>query len=172
MARRFARQRFSRPAPRTKMWIGATLGDTALAASTATLMGTLNAAALLLRPFTILRTHLDCRFSSDQLISNETPFGDLGMMIVSDKAAALGITAVPAPISQIDSDWFVHQGMSDKFIFGSTAAFVSGGGQHYNIDSKAMRKVGPDQDVVFVFEVNSAVGAELIIFGRQLIQLH
>ena len=59
-------RRFVRPAPKTKIWIGAGAGTTVLAASSATLVSVLNAGALALRPFTILRTRMDLLVASDQ----------------------------------------------------------------------------------------------------------
>jgi len=40
------------------------------------------------------------------------------------------------------------------------------------IDSKAMRKVGPNQDIAGMFSSESNAGALLTIQGRLLIQLH
>ena len=75
MARRVSRARFIRPAPRTKMWIGDNVGTTVLTAATNTLVAGLNAAALLLRPFTILRTRIVIQYRSDQQAVTELPFG-------------------------------------------------------------------------------------------------
>ena len=68
MARRVARARFVRPAPRTKMWIGAGVGITTALGSTTQLISLLSAGALLLRPFTILRTHQEVFWFSAPVI--------------------------------------------------------------------------------------------------------
>ena len=175
MARSRSRARFVRPAPRTKMWIGAGVGSTALAASTKILVSTLSAGALLLRPFTVLRTRQLIAYRSDQSSAAEAPFGSYGKVVVTSTAAGIGVTAVPNP-SGIDgdpeADWFVWQAMSHIVQFQTGSGFTFGGSSQYVIDSKAMRKVGPDDDIVSMFDQQAAVGATLVSNGRMLIQLH
>ncbi len=64
MARKH-RARFVCPRPATKIWIGDGLVATAIGASSIVLVTTLSAAVLLLRPFTVLRTHIDFYYRSD-----------------------------------------------------------------------------------------------------------
>ena len=61
--------------------------------------------------------------------------------------------------------------MAANFNFSTAASAVETTGG-YVIDSKAMRKVGIDDDAVSLFSMRPAVGAFLQIEGRQLIQLH
>ncbi len=174
MARR-SRQRFVRPPARTKIWIGQGVGQTTISASAKTLVSTLSAGALLLRPFTILRTHMLVSYKSDQTAASEQAFGTLGLLIVTDTAASIGATAVPNP-SGVDgdpeADWYLWQAMVADFELVTAAGFESDAGHQYQIDSKAMRKVGPDDDDIMVFDQQNAVGSELVTNGRQLIQLH
>ena len=175
MARGRSRARFVRPPPRTKMWIGQGVGSTALPASSKILVATLSAAALLLRPFTILRTHIDILYLSDQTAVTELPFGAYGQLIVTDTAAAIGVTAIPDPSGtdgDPEADWFIHQQMAVQVNFQSAVGFDGNFGMHYTIDSKAMRKVGPDDNEVAMFSEVAAVGANIITGGRQLVQLH
>ena len=106
MARR-ARGCFVRPAPKTKVWIGIAAAEQTLGAGTSTLTSVLNAAALALRPFTILRTRLLLSYMSDQDSTSERPFGAYGEMIVTENASAVGITAIPAPSVDTDGDWYI-----------------------------------------------------------------
>ncbi len=81
------------------MWIGnnplsAAVG---LAAASSVLIGTLNAAALLLRPFTIMRSRGFTFVDSDQNAASEAPFGVFGMIVVTDSATAAGIASIPTP---------------------------------------------------------------------------
>jgi len=170
MARRFART-FVRPAPKTKLWIGVLLGQTTLAASTKVLVGSFSASALGLRPFTILRTHLECHYETDQVATSEAPFGIMGWGIFNDTAVSLGVTALPSPSGSPEQDWYVYQAMSSSFVFGDATGFGTVG-KGYIIDSKAMRKVGLDDDQAVMFTQTASVGADLTIQGRQLIQLH
>ncbi len=167
-----SRARFIRPAPRTKMWIGAGVGLTAMASASDVLVSTLSAGALLLRPFTVLRTYLLVQYESDQEATDEENFGAIGSIVVTDTAAAIGITAVPGVTSDPESDWFVWQAMECTFRFGSGVAFESSAGRQYQIDSKAMRKVGADMDIATVADQVSSTGARLLTVGRRLIQLH
>ena len=173
MARR--RSRFVRPAPKTVMWIGAGVGTTTIVASSVQLIGQLAAGALLLRPFTILRTRQQILYTSDQAAVTQKTQGDYGRIVVTDTASAIGATAIPDP-SSIDgdpeADWYVHQPCMVQFDFLSSVGFHPNAGVQYTIDSKAMRKVGPDDDVVSMFSETDGDGGFLTTRGRMLIQLH
>ncbi len=108
MARRVTR--FVRPAPRSMIWLNATITRATLTTNTAQLIGQLNAAALLLRPFTIVRTRVQILFISDQTVASEFPAGALGFITVKQPASAIGITAMPTPLTESQADWFVYQG--------------------------------------------------------------
>ncbi len=167
--------RFVRPRPATKMWIGVGVGTTTIVSGTIQVISTLSAGALLLRPFTVLRTRLEVLIGSDQAGATEQPVVALGRIVVTEKAAGLGPTAVPDPDpigGQPEADWFVHQFMSYRVIFSSAAAINMPVMRRYTIDSKAMRKVGPDDDIAMVTSEIGAKGALLTTGGRQLIQLH
>ena len=72
-----------------------------------TIMFSLNAAALALRPFTIVRSRFEVGIISDQTAATEDQLGAIGMAVVSDQAVAVGVTAVPTPITDMGSDlWF------------------------------------------------------------------
>ncbi len=173
MGRRFTRGRFVRPSPKTKIWIGAGLDvTTVMVAATSTLFASYNAAALALRPFTIMRTHLEILFGSDQSVATELAFGAFGQIIASADAVAAGAASVPTSDGDPDSPWYIYQGMADEFTFKTGVGFESGGGTRYIIDSKAMRKGGANENSAVVFENLSTVGAKITMLGRQLVQLH
>jgi len=174
MARRLSRGRFVRPAPKTKIWIGNGLVNTTIAGSSTTLLTSLAGGALLLRPFTILRSHMEILFKSDQTSVSEVPQGAYGETVVSDNASAVGVTAVPNPSSvdgDPDADWYVWQALASAFVHATNAAFIEGG-RLFVIDSKAMRKVGANDDIVGVVDMQSGPGATIMFGGRTLIQLH
>ncbi len=163
---------FTRPAPKTKIWIGADTAVGNLTSNAKTLIAELNAAALALRPFTVLRTRVEWNFRSDQVVANESPTGSIGMIVAKEIAVNIGVTAVPGPIAEVDADWFVYQGVTSPLRFVSATGIVDPAGTKYTIDSKAMRKVGPADDIVWVAELRNAGGAVLNMEGRMLIQLH
>ena len=176
MARRHTR--FVRPPARTKMWIGAGVGSTTMVGSSVQLISSLSAGALLLRPFTILRTHVLIGYMTDQEAADELPTGAYGSIVVTEAAVAVGVTAVPDP-SGISGDpeasWFVWQALLARSVLGAGGSAPWGNGfegVQYEIDSKAMRKVGPDDNIVTIGSTETANGAFLVDQGRRLIQLH
>ncbi len=62
--------------------------------------------------------------------------------------------------------------MNINFAFASGVGFEGDAGARYCIDSKSMRKVGPDDNLVGVFSQENAVGSTIAFMGRRLIQLH
>jgi len=179
MARSHRTTRFTRPQPRTKMWIGAGVGNTAIGASAKVLVSTLSAGALLLRPFTILRTHMELNIFSDQAIAIENNIASYGRIVVTSTAAAIGVTAVPDPSAisgDPEADWYLWSTLTNQFfidINGTDGIGVDGSnGSRYLVDSKAMRKVGPDDQLVSVVSNDTAVGFSFVSQGRMLIQLH
>ena len=138
------------------------------------LLGSLNAAALALRPFTIVRVHLEIQWGTDQLIASESPIGALGWLVVSEQAVSAGAGSIPAPITQSDAPWFVWQALQESFMFitGTGTNAGTSSAMHYTVDSKAMRKVGVNENVAVIGENTSAVGAIISVTGRFLLKLH
>ena len=169
MARR-APHRIVRTARRDTVWFEfppqlTVLGSASLAAVT----GSLNAAALALRPFTIVRTRGTLQVQSDQAAAEDYGCG-FGICVVSDQASAIGVTAVPTPVTDYGSDlWFLIEQMFGRM----GGASVEQIGFERQIDSKAMRKVDVGQDINIVFETPSFCNsARLYEAFRMLVKLH
>ena len=131
------------------------------------LVGTLNAAALALRPFTVVRSHIEIQLESDQAASIERQVLGFGMVVVSDQAVDIGVTAIPTPITDLGSDlWFTHQ-----LMFGdeSDIVDVAHSATRVSIDSKAMRKVEVGQDIAIVLEMSSIGQGGVILSGGRLL---
>jgi len=163
MARQFTRTRGRLGATRRETaWlfiqtVEATLGG----APTATLANSLNAAALAMRPFTIIRTRGVLYVSSDQVAATERYMGDMAMAVVSDQAVAIGVTAVPTPATDKGSDLFyVYEQVVGTFTFLDATGSLQKG-EMIQYDSKAMRRVNDDQDQIVVFE-NEIQGVRII----------
>ena len=136
-----------------------------------TVLFTLNAAALALRPFTIVRTRFALLFRSDTEAASEAAAGAFGMAVVSDQATAIGVTAVPTPITDMASDfWFVHQIMYNQSSLQATG--ITETASQIEIDSKAMRKVDIGQDLVIVAEAGVGGGFNLMAGGRMLVKVN
>ena len=134
---------------------------------------------MVLRPFTILRTHVSVDIRSDQQIALENIIAAYGQMVVTDTASGIGVTVVPDPSAisgDPEADWFLWTAMQNEFFIDINGtdgiAAIGDNGRHFVLDSKAMRKVGPDDDIVSVVANETAVGFRLVTQGRRLIQLH
>ena len=173
MARRSHSRTFARPSGRQSLWLGAGLTVTTMAGGASTLLATLNAAALLLRPFTIVRSRLVIFFRSDQVATSEFVQAVLSAQVVIEVAAAAGIASVPTPLTETDADFFIYQPLMARIeALTSVGAYERGADQSWVIDSKAMRKVSTDDDVAFVGEIRGAPGANIAMEGRMLVKLH
>ncbi len=161
---------FVRPAARTNLWLNFEPAIDSIVASTNTLVAVLNAAALALRPFTIVRTRLVVKLTSDQGAASETPFGAFGAIVVTEQAATAGASSIPNPSTDGDADWYVHLPLIHSFTFGDGTGFTEDGVVQ-SIDSKAMRKVGINKQVAFMFDMNTGVGGALFVGGRFMVKL-
>ncbi len=140
-------------------------------ASTALLLSSLNAGALALRPFTVIRTRGIVYMATDQDAADEVPFGAFGFATVSDQASAIGVTAVPTPTTDAGSSLWFSWTPWVVDIRVPTQASIASVGQPYIFDSKAMRKVEVGEDIVMMVEnQSSSSGATLIALARMLIK--
>ncbi len=142
-------------------------------ASSALILNSLDAAALALLPFTIVRTRMFWHTRSDQTAATENIQVALGACVVTEQASAVGITAVPTPFAELGSDvWYMHEILSQALVVTSAVGSFESR-LNARVDSRAMRKVEDGQDVIFVIE-NSGLssGTENFTAGRFLIKLH
>ena len=175
-----ARHRTIRPrsGPRRKTsWLEIDPANVTVTAAGGTITHSLTTAEKAKLPFTIIRTHLTVAMVSDQSAAAEFQFGAVGAAIVSQQAETVGVSAVPTPLNELSSDyWFLHQIMTGEFNFATAVGFQqrTGAAGQYDIDSKAMRKVNEDEDVIIVVEIDSSVGSGAIFHlgGRLLIKEH
>ena len=159
---------------RETLWIGGSESDDGIGAAAAVLVAGFNAAALALRPFTIVRTRGVISVRSDQVSAGENQFVQYGMSVVSDQAFAIGVTAVPTPFTDQGSDlFFVHEMIANRFEFITGVGFYSVGNRAHYFDSKAMRKVNDDESLAVVKETTTAsLGASVYDSFRMLVKLH
>jgi len=158
---------------RATLWAQIAPLRTNMAAGVAVLTSQLNAAALLLRPFTIVRTRGFLLVRSDQVAATEDYGAAMAYAVVSEQAAAIGVTAVPTPDTDRASDFFfVYEELHGELDGGSSGPTELG--KYTAFDSKAMRKVDEDQTMVIVAE-NTADSTDAVSItegGRFLIKLH
>ncbi len=110
--------------------------------------------------------------ATDQLAGPEDAFGAYGFAVVSDQASAIGVTAVPTPITDAGSSLFLSwTSWFAPLEHGTTVGFDARPGFIVEYDSKAMRKVEIGQDFVEVIEnANSGDGANFVAMTRILIK--
>ena len=157
---------------RLTSWFQFVPAQVVMTATGGTIMFSLNAAALALRPFTIVRTRLELMLRSDQSAAVEQQGVAFGLAVVSDQASAVGVTAVPTPDTDMASDlWFVHQIVyADE----SNLTDRTRPQTRVSVDSKAMRKVDIGQDIVVVAELIASVssGVTFVAGGRMLVKVN
>ncbi len=143
-------------------------------ASVTVLFSGFSAAALALRPFTIVRVRGLWHVSSDQEVADEVQHVALGFAVVSDQAIAAGVASVPTPFAEADSDlWFLYELQMTEFLLGSAVGFSGDFGVTREFESKAMRKVDDGQDLAIVMETASTSNGMFVSkAGRFLLKLH
>ena len=159
---------------RLTRWLDLIPSRTALDTTGTTILFSLSTEELALRPFTIVRSRFQMGIESDQLAADEFQLGAVGIAVVSEQVEAIGITAVPTPITDLASDlWLQHQFLYSSFGFITGAGFDAQTLTQYSVDSKAMRKVEDGEDVVVVAEASAlSFGFILTVGGRILVKLH
>jgi len=175
MARRFTRSRGRSGSHRQTVWIAVTETGTVLAAANSVARtNLLNAAALALRPFTIVRTRGVISIGSDQVAASEDYEAAMGMAVISDQASAIGVTAVPTPFTDLGSDlFFVHEMQVGGLEVVTAAGFDAQTVTSRTYDSKAMRKVNEDEQVNVMLEASSiSNGCTVFHAARMLIKTH
>ena len=139
-------------------WAGSTpqTAFTALAASSVVL-------TQIFTPFdggeTVVRTRGLFGWQTDTINATEDQMGAVGIGIVSEQAASLGVTAVPHPDFDAGwGGWLWHSYFASSFKQATAASFIGDSFNRIVIDSKAMRKVGDNERLVFVCQNSSTTG--------------
>jgi len=87
-----ARGRVIRPrargARRMTSWLEIPPSETTLTGAGGTIIASLTTAEKAKLPFTIVRTHIACQVTSDQIAASETQFSALGGVVVSQQAVS------------------------------------------------------------------------------------
>ena len=134
---------------RLTQWIGPALqGYIAVATGGATVI----ASVPFLEKATIARTRGNVSIKPEAVASDTELIGAVGFGVVSSEALAAGVASIPEPFTDADwSGWFVWRSFSYDFEF-SDASGLNYPDWNFEVDSKAMRKVGPNESAVIVAE--------------------
>jgi len=98
----------------------------------------------------------------------------LGVGIASEDAFAVGVTALPNPLDDADwPGWFYHR-FFDIHASGAFAGDQPGGSVAFEVDSKAMRKMGENEIVFANLQVIEDSAATMTVWfdSRLLAKLH
>ena len=151
-------------------WVGglARTSFQTLGAATSVLDQSLTAST---EPETIIRVRGNITVQSDQQAVSEDAFGAIGFGIVSLEALTIGATAIPAPYTNLTWDgWFCHQFFACPVNFASAVGFQNIS-RTFDVESKAMRKLDPDERMVVMVENgNGADGLQYLLSFRLLIK--
>ncbi len=174
MARsRFAGRSAARRGPRRlTAWTGLDSGTdkVAVAAASAVLLAAGAGAFLTQRPFTVTRSRGTILVANDQFAVPEEPQLILAIGVFSDTAVAAGVASLPDPVTNPDGDWFVFEDVPTGILVDVDGNTLW---RAYPFDSKAMRKVGLDENIAMIVANNSAAdGAQILVTGRILLKLH
>jgi len=137
---------------------------TAVSADSTVLLDTFTAAGG--EPFTILRMigEVGISFASQTLVANDAASITVGIGVVSADAATLGASALPDPLSEPEYSWlWWYSTVIRNMTVTTEALFPQGGGySRKEINSKAMRRVGPRESLVAVAQYSDVLGTPSI----------
>ena len=94
--------------------------------------------------------------ASDQSGAQEVQIGAVGVCVVNGVAAALGVTGIPGPVTDLGDEiwlaWAPIMGQGDRATLGSQVF-------HVPLNSRAQRKLPGGSEVAVVVENSSATNA-------------
>ena len=155
-----------------KTWLGTDAAAHAFATVAASSAVILSSASIL-EDITILRTRGILSVMSDQFAATEFQIGAAGIAVVTTAAFTAGIASLPTPVTESSWDgWLWYQSFCQRVVFGTAVGIEPQFVTSYDIDSKAMRKVGPDETIVCIAENASAShGISVVCPIRQLMKV-
>ncbi len=122
-------------------------------------------------PATIVRTRGQVSVRLQAYTADLTVAGAFGIGVVSQEAFAAGVASMPEPFTDSDwGGWFVWRTFAMRFEFDDATGLTFPASVDFEVDSKAMRKIGTNEVLVFIAE--SQTGAYAMFDGtRSLIKL-
>ena len=157
----------SRAPKRKTVWVGtADQGAVSLASGGSAIVSSFDPSSFAILKATIARVRGEINVFPQVTTADLSINGAYGLCVVSDEAFAAGAASIPRPFDDDDwAGWLVHGYFSNRVI----ASAVDNGLWITSkaIDSKAMRKVGPGETVVWMIE--SQGGAISVLFNARVL---
>ena len=141
------------------------VGYTAVAANTLAFFSQLD----FVEKATLVRVHGIVTVVPDTVSAAREIWGAVGMIVVKTAAASIGVTALPDPLADPQEDWYAF-----SFFSSATATAITDGvaWEHVQmLESKAMRKVGPDESSVIMVANGGAAASAINVMTRELVKL-
>ena len=111
-------------------------------------------------PGTIMRSRGQVLGSIDGAVDDDKVAIAVGLIIADDDAVAVGVTAIPSPLNDMEAEWIWHGFLLLQAQGTSTDA--PGLTARLEIDSKAMRRVKSNTQCVFAIHPNSLAGTPAV----------
>ena len=127
------------------------------AATTSSFMGSFNLGGAI--SGTIMRVRGDCIVNMDVGAADDSGVFAVGLIVGTDAAVAVGNTAFPSPVADLDADWLWHGFFALRALSSTQVDNEGGQFSHREIDSKAMRKFKPNENLVAVGAVTVQSGS-------------
>ncbi len=139
-----------RVAPRRlTQWIGsADQGYVGVAAAGATLIQFVSFE----EPVTVIRSRGHVSVQPGSFAADLNVVGAVGVGVVSTEALTAGVGSMPEPFSDADWSWMVWRSFSFHLDVQSAVGFDVNSALEFEIDSKAMRKIHPNESLVTIAE--------------------
>ena len=156
---------------RPTFWTGAQSTQTVVIATPQSVQAVVTEAALENVPNpTLVRTRGTVRVVQGATIDSGAGIVGIGLAVLGAKQVTVGTTAIPLPFTNSDDDrWFWYGGVGLRNSVGGITDVANG--HLFEVDSKAMRKVGSNQVVALVVEltdVNNVVSVTVDVALRFL----
>ena len=111
---------------------------------------------------TIARIRGDVSVYMDVGAADDSAVFGVGLIVGNDDAVSVGSTAFPSPVSDLDADWIWHSFLSMRSLTATQGADFGGQARHREIDSKAMRRFKPNENLVAVGAVTIQSGSPTV----------
>ncbi len=122
---------------------------------------------------TIVRVRGRIAYGSDQTAATESQLGAYGIAVVTAQAVSVGITAIPHPDTDASWDgWLYHTYLASHMSALSSVGVIPDILISIDVDSKAMRKISPEERMVFVIQNSASTGFQIFDSFRVLTKLH
>ncbi len=108
---------------------------------------------------TIMRVRGDVLLNMDVAAADNSMVAAVGLIVGNDDAVAVGSTAFPSPVADLDADWLWHSFFTLRSITGTQSDTFGGQVRAKEIDSKAMRRFKPNENLVAVGAVTQQNGS-------------